>query len=466
MTRNFPEGFVWGVAAASYQIEGGATEGGRGPSIWDTFSHTPGKVVGGDTGDVACDHYRRWESDLDLMAELGFQNYRLSIAWPRVMADGKTLNKEGLDFYDRLVDGMLARGINPLATLYHWDLPQALDQGGSYGWLDRTVADHFAEFARVVGELLGDRLSAVTTLNEPWCSAYLGYGSGEHAPGLTDNSLCYPVAHHLNLAHGKAVQALRSVLPATTGVSVTLNIHQLEAASDSAEDLAATQHLDLVANRIWLDPMLKGGYPAELLETTSHLTDWSFIKDGDEADIHQPIDFLGVNYYNPQRIAAPTPGQGTFPGTDKAASIGYGPEVETTIMGWPIVPSGLTDLLVRLHNDYGVPLQVTENGISSEELLDPQAVADAAADDSTVAVHDTQRVNYLRDHLGALLDAIDKGVDVNGYYAWSVMDNFEWAWGYAKRFGIIHVDFPTQSRHPKDSAFFYSDVIKANALAV
>ena len=464
MTRRFPEGFVWGVAAASYQIEGGATEGGRGPSIWDTFSHTPGKIHHGDTGDVACDHFHRWESDLDLMAELGFHNYRLSIAWPRVMPDGRTLNEDGLDFYDRLVDGMLARGINPLATLYHWDLPQALDQGQQHGWLDRSVSDHFAEYARVVGERLGDRLSAVTTLNEPWCSAFLGYGTGEHAPGLQDNALTYRAAHHLNLAHGKAVQALRSVLPSTTGVSVTLNIHEVQPASSAPEDLAAAHHVDLVANKIWLEPMLKGAYPAELLEQTRHLTDWSFLADGDEAIIHQPIDFLGVNYYNPQRIAAPRPGQATFAGTDQAASIAYGPEVETTVMGWPIIPSGLTDLLVSLHEEYGVPLQVTENGISSEELLDPQAVADAEADEATVAVHDTQRVDYLRAHLGALLDAVDRGADVRGYYAWSVMDNFEWAWGYAKRFGIIHVDFPTQTRHPKDSAFFYSDIIAANAL--
>jgi beta-glucosidase len=457
MTRRpFPEGFVWGAAAAAYQIEGGVAEGGRGPSIWDTFAHTPGKIANGENGDVAIDHYHRWEADLDLIAELGIAHYRFSIAWPRVMPDGRTLNPEGLAFYDRLVDGMLARGITPLATLYHWDLPQALDQGPNGGWLARETAERFADYARVVGERLGDRLSAVTTLNEPWCSAYLGYGSGEHAPGRTDDRLCYPVAHHLNLAHGLGVQALRSVLPATTGVSVTLNIQQVVAASQEPADLAAAQHADLVANRIWLDPMLRGVYPDELIEQTRHLTDWSFLREGDGQLIHQPIDFLGVNYYNPARIAAAVPGEPTFPGTDRARGVGYGPEVPVTVMGWPIVPAGLTDLLLRLHKDYGVPLQVTENGIATQETLDRSA--------TPIEVHDSVRVDYLRDHLGAVLDAIDAGADVRGYYEWTLMDNFEWAWGYDKRFGLIHVDFESQERHLKDSARWYAGVIAANAL--
>jgi beta-glucosidase len=456
MTRPFPEGFVWGVAAAAYQIEGAVAEGGRGPSIWDTFSHTPGKIANGDNGDVAIDHYHRWEGDLDLIAQLGIANYRFSVAWPRVMPDGRTLNPEGLAFYDRLVDGMLARGITPLATLYHWDLPQALDQGPNGGWLARETAERFADYARVVGERLGDRLSAVTTLNEPWCSAYLGYGSGEHAPGLTDNSLCYPVAHHLNLAHGLGVQALRSVLPATTGVSVTLNIHQVVAASEEPADRAAARHADLVANRIWLDPMLRGVYPDELIEQTRHLTDWSFLRDGDTQLIHQPIDFLGVNYYNPARIATAVPGRPTFPGTDRARGVGYGPEVPVTVMGWPIVPSGLTDLLLRLHKDYGVPLQVTENGIATQERLDRSG--------APIEIHDTARIDYLRDHLGAVLDAIAAGADVRGYYEWTLLDNFEWAWGYDKRFGLIHVDLESQERYPKDSAHWYAGVIAANAL--
>jgi beta-glucosidase len=456
MTRPFPEGFVWGVAAAAYQIEGGIAEGGRAPSIWDTFSHRPGAIANDENGDVAIDHYHRWEADLDLIAELGIDHYRFSIAWPRVMPDGRTLNPEGLAFYDRLVDGMLARGITPLATLYHWDLPQALDQGPNGGWLARATAERFADYARVVGERLGDRLSAVTTLNEPWCSAYLGYGSGEHAPGRRDNSLCYPVAHHLNLAHGLGVQALRSVLPASTGVSVTLNIQQVVAASDDPADQAAARHVDLVGNRIWLDPMLRGVYPDELIEQTRHLTDWSFLRDGDGQLIQQPIDFLGVNYYNPARIAAAVPGQPTFPGTDRARGVGYGPEVPVTVMGWPIVPSGLTDLLLRLHKDYGVPLQVTENGVATQETLDRSA--------TPIEVHDADRVDYLRDHLGAVLDAIDAGADVRGYYEWTLMDNFEWAWGYDKRFGLVHVDFESQERHPKDSARWYARVIAVNAL--
>ncbi len=458
-SRQFPEGFVWGVASASYQIEGAVHEGGRGPSIWDTFSHTPGKVAHDDTGDIACDHYHRWPEDLDLIREMGIEHYRFSVSWARVIPDGVTVNPEGLDFYSRLVDGMLERGITPLLTLYHWDLPAALDQGDASGWLDRSIADKFAEYARVVGERLGDRVDSWGTLNEPWCSAYLGYGDGEHAPGRKDIRLCYPVAHHLNLAHGRGVQALRSVLPPSAQVSVTLNPMQIYPASDAPEDLAAAYHADLVANRIWFDPMFKGGYPSDLIEQTQHLTDWSFVQEGDEKVIYQPLDFLGLNYYNPTLVAAPKPVEGPkdrpVPGTDRATNIAY-VGVPETDQGWPIIPSGLTDLLLRVQRDIGLPLYITENGMAAADVLEGSG-AEARIKDQT-------RIDYLRLHAGAMLDALEQGVDLRGYFEWTLLDNFEWAWGYAKRFGLVYVDFGTQARYLKDSARWFAALAAANAL--
>jgi beta-glucosidase len=449
--RAFPDGFTWGVAAAAYQVEGAAAEDGRGPSIWDTFSHTPGRVAGGDTGDVACDHYHRWAEDLDLMVELGVGSYRFSVSWPRVLPDGATVNPAGVDFYDRLVDGLLARGIRPLMTLYHWDLPEALDRGGSAGWLARETADRFAELALVMGKSVGDRVPGVLTLNEPWCSAYLGYGSGEHAPGLTSNALALRAAHHLNLAHGRAVAALRTVLPASAEVAVTLNLHEVRAASADPADVAATEHADLVANRVFLDPMLGDGYPAALREQTAHLTDWSFVRDGDEAAIRQPLDFLGINFYNPTWVADPARALAPFPGTDRAGLAAAPPPY--TAMGWPIDPTGLTDLLVRTHREFGLPLVVTENGAAFDDRPELSG-----------AVVDTDRIAYLRAHLHALLDAVEAGADVRGYHLWSLLDNFEWAWGYDKRFGIVRVDYATQTRTPKASARWYADVVRANAV--
>jgi beta-glucosidase len=347
----FPPDFVWGVATSAYQIEGAVAEGGRGPSIWDTFSHTPGAVDNDDTGDVACDHYHRWREDLDLMVDLGIASYRFSVAWPRVMPDGRTVNQEGLDFYRRLVDGLLERGIRPLMTLYHWDLPQSLDVGDTGGWLSRDLPDRFVDYALVMGKELGDRVRAVTTLNEPWCSAYLGYASGEHAPGRTEDALAFRAAHHLNLAHGRAVTALRDVLPPGSDVSVALNLMQVQAASDREEDVTAAEHVDLIANRMFLDPMFSGGYSDELRATTAGLTDWSFVKPGDEAEIGVPLDSLGLNFYNPSRVSAhPRPsGSMPFPGTHRAFFADIpGPR---TVMGWPIVPSGLTDLLLRVQRD-------------------------------------------------------------------------------------------------------------------
>jgi beta-glucosidase len=448
---SFPADFLWGVATSAYQIEGAVAEGGRGPSIWDTFSHTPGAVDNGDTGDEACDHYHRWREDLDLMIELGIDSYRFSVAWPRVMPDGRTVNQEGLDFYRRLVDGLVERGIRPLMTLYHWDLPQSLDVGDAGGWLSRDLPDRFVDYALVLGKELGDRVSAITTLNEPWCSAYLGYASGEHAPGRTEDALAYRAAHHLNLAHGRAVTAMRDVLPTGADVSVALNLHQVQAASERAEDVAAARHVDLIANRVFLDPMFAGGYSDDLRATTAGLTDWSFVRPGDEAEIGVALDSLCVNFYNPSRVAAqPRAGGRPFPGTHRAFFADIpGPR---TVMGWPIVPSGLTDLLLRVQRDVGLPVHVTENGLGAHDV-----VVDGA-------VHDQERIDYLHDHLAAVLAALRQGADVRSYYVWTLLDNFEWAWGYRKRFGLVHVDFADQRRTLKDSARWYADVIARHAL--
>jgi beta-glucosidase len=466
----FPDGFVWGSATAAFQIEGAAAEDGRTPSIWDTFARTPGKVHGGDTGDVACDHYHRMKEDLDLMASLGLQAYRFSVSWSRVLPDGgSVVNDAGLDFYQRLVDGLLERHITPLMTLYHWDLPQALEDRG--GWLARGTADRFAELAEVMGRALGDRVSTITTLNEPFCSAFLGYASGVHAPGATDNASALTAAHHLNLAHGRAVSALRAVVPGTSELAVTLNLAHVRPASDSPEDRAAAEHVDQIANRIFLDPILRGHYPERLVADTRHLTDWSFVHDGDLAEISAPIDVLGVNYYAPALVAAPTDelratagrrwvndpsqsdaGPSPWPGTDLAYSVPQpGPYTD---MGWPIAAHTLTELLVDVRREYpGVPLVITENGC---------ACADTRSADGEV--HDPDRISYLAQHVTAVHRAIEAGVDVRGYYVWSLLDNFEWAWGYSKRFGIIYVDYRTQERVPKDSAHWFSGVIAHNAV--
>jgi beta-glucosidase len=465
----FPEGFVWGAATAAFQVEGAVAEDGRGASIWDTFTHEPGRIVDGTDADVACDHYHRYGEDVALMADLGLASYRFSIAWPRIVPTGSgAVNRAGLDFYSRLVDALLARGIEPLATLYHWDLPQPLQDAG--GWTNRDTAARFAEYAHVVGAALGDRVRTITTFNEPWCSAFLGYGSGVHAPGIADNASALTAVHHLNLAHGLGVAALRSALPATGRVSLTLNLAVVRGASDSDADQHAVRHVDGLSNRVFLDPVLHGRYPEDILDDLRHITDWSFIRDGDTATISAPIDVLGVNYYSPTLVAAATPelralaagrwvndpqgadGPTPFPGTDLAFSVPQpGPH---TAMNWRIEPSSLTELLVRVHRDHpGVPLMITENGAAFAD--------DQAADGD---VHDADRIDYLRGHLGAMHEAISHGVDVRGYYCWSLMDNFEWAWGLSKRFGIVHVDFETGERRLKDSARWYRGVIAANGL--
>ena len=460
--NRFPEGFVWGAATAAYQVEGAAAEDGRGPSIWDVYSHTPGKTLNGDTGDVAADHYHRMPADVALMKDLGLDAYRFSLSWSRIQPGGSgPVNRAGLDFYSRLVDELLAAGIDPVATLYHWDLPAELEEAG--GWPVRATAERFAEYARIVGEALGDRVHTFTTLNEPWCSAYLGYASGVHAPGRTEDAAALAAVHHLNLGHGLAGRVLREVAPSAQ-LSLTLNVHLVRAASGSPEDADAVRRIDALANRAFLDPALKGEYPADLLADTASVTDWSFVQDGDTKAIAVPLDFLGVNYYSPAVVKR-------WDGTgDKDGADGHGASAATpwiaaddvefvrlpgpyTAMGWPIDASGMTELLVRLGRDYpGTPMVVTENGA---------AFSDEVAEDG--GVHDAERVEYLRTHVAAVADAVDAGADVRGYFVWSLLDNFEWGYGYDRRFGVVRVDYDTQERILKDSALWYRGLLAGGA---
>ena len=462
-TVRFPAGFAWGASTAAYQIEGAVDEDGRGRSIWDTFSHTPGAIADGTTGDVATDHYHRTEQDVALMADIGLTAYRFSIAWPRIVPSGAgAVNQAGLDFYSRLVDQLLERSITPMVTLYHWDLPQALQDVG--GWTNRDTIGWFADYAVVVAEALGDRVSSFATLNEPWCSAFLGYGTGTHAPGTADDATALLTAHHLLLAHGRGVAALRAALPSSAQVSITLNFAVPRPAT--ASDTDATRHVDAIANRMFLDPIRHGAYPADLLADTLLVSDWAFVRDGDLEAISAPIDFLGVNYYMPTRIAAasddlaartgrPDDGSAPFrwPGTDLAYALPEpGPH---TAMNWLIDPASLTELLLRLNREYpGLPLVITENGAAFDDTVEPSG-----------AIHDTARIEYLREHIGAVHAAIEEGVDVRGYFVWTLLDNFEWSCGTDKRFGLVFVDYDTLERRPKDSALWFHDVVAANGLA-
>ncbi|WP_425956425.1 GH1 family beta-glucosidase [Xylanimonas sp. McL0601] len=457
--RTFPPGFLWGAATAAYQIEGAAAEGGRTPSIWDTYSHTPGKVDRGETGDVAADHYHRWEEDVEHLAELGVGAYRLSISWSRVQPGGRgPLNPEGVAFYVRVLDALRERGIAPWVTLYHWDLPQELEDEG--GWAVRSTAEAFGDYARLMAEQLGERVEVWTTLNEPWCSAYLGYASGVHAPGRTEPAAALAAVHHLCLAHGLGIQAIREVLPEAK-TSITLNFHVLRAASDAPEDVEMVRRIDAVANRAFTGPLLDGAYPADLLEDTAHLTDWSFVHDGDLAITNQPLTALGVNYYATNTVRKPVSGEvpaqegdGHRP-SQFSAWVGsedvqfVPPTPPLTAMGWNIEPAGLTELLVATAERYPtLPLVITENGAAFDDEV-------SVGDDGTARVHDPRRVQYLHDHTDAVLQALDAGIDVRGYFAWSLLDNFEWGWGYTKRFGIIRVDYDTLERVWKDSAHWF-----------
>nr|WP_249715107.1 GH1 family beta-glucosidase [Micromonospora sp. NBRC 107566] len=456
---SFPSGFLWGAATAAYQVEGAATEAGRTASIWDTFSHTPGKVVEGHTGDVACDHFHRYSDDVKLMAELGLKSYRFSVSWPRVQPGGTgRANQEGLDFYRRLVDELLANGIEPWLTLYHWDLPQELQDAG--GWPLRDTAARFAEYAELVHGALGDRVRYWTTLNEPWCSAFLGYGSGTHAPGIQDAAATIRATHHLLLGHGLAVQALRAG-GTEPQAGVTLNLYAISSQTDSPADADAARRIDGLANRLFLDPVLLGRYPTDVVEDLREVTDFGHIRDGDMAIVSTPLDVLGINYYSRHVVAAPIEGQepepywrapSTWPGSEKVRFVTRGMPV--TQMNWEIDAPGLVETLRRVHDEYpDIPLYVTENGAAFE---------DAVVDDQ---VDDPQRLAYFDAHLRACREAIDAGVPLKGYFAWSLLDNFEWAWGYTRRFGLVFVDYETQRRIPKSSARWYAEVIRRNGLA-
>jgi beta-glucosidase len=435
--HTFPENFVWGAATASYQIEGAWNEDGKGESIWDRFSHTPGKVENGDTGDVACDHYHRWRDDLTLMKQLGLNAYRFSIAWPRVIPSGSgPINPKGLDFYDRLIDALLEVNIQPFATLYHWDLPQALQDRG--GWGDREVSARFADYAAVMVRRLGDRVQSWTTFNEPWVVAFVGYRDGRHAPGLTDEKLSLQVAHHLLVAHGWAAQAIRAIDPSLE-VGIVYNTWPCDLETNTPEDRSLADQLWQQNEGWFLDPIVRGSYPAR--GWAAYGANVPIVQAGDIALIAQRIDFIGINYYSRRllkngRMVSPVPNS------------------EYTEMGWEVQAPALRRLLNHLKRDYRLPpLYITENGSAFVDQVGPDG-----------QVHDPRRLNYLREHLEQLKLALDDGVDVRGYFAWSLLDNFEWAFGYSKRFGLVHVDFQTQQRIIKDSGRWYAQTIARNGL--
>jgi beta-glucosidase len=431
----FPPEFLWGAATASYQIEGATREDGRGESIWDRFAATPGKVRSGDSGEIACDFYHRYREDVALMRELGLDAFRFSIAWPRVLPEGRgRVNQAGLDFYDRLVDELLAHEIEPFATLFHWDLPQALEDAG--GWPTRAIAEAFVEYADVVVGRLGDRVRRWITHNEPWVHAWIGHAWGHHAPGRTSETDAVAAAHHLLLSHGWAVDAIRRTAP-DAQVGVSLNLAHAYPASDRPEDEAAAWQVDGEGNRWFLDPVFRGSYPADLLARNEIVA--PFVRDGDLEAISAPIDFVGVNNYFRFVVSA---------GLD-APQIVRDPEAEHTDMGWEVYPDGLRRLLVRVSEEYSpAAIYVTENGA---------AFGDVRGHDGRV--HDPERTAYLDSHIDAVGRALADGAPVSGYFVWSLLDNFEWAYGYSKRFGIVYVDYPTLERVPKDSFYWYRDFI-------
>ncbi|WP_327334783.1 GH1 family beta-glucosidase [Streptomyces anulatus] len=434
-----PADFTWGVATAAYQIEGAVAEDGRSPSIWDTFSHTPGTIDGGDTGDVACDHYHRVPEDIGLIKRLGADAYRFSVAWPRVVPGGDgPVNKAGLDFYDRLVDGLLEAGVTPFATLYHWDLPQALQDRG--GWTVRETSEHFAAYASHVVERLGDRVKDWATLNEPLCSAWIGHLEGRMAPGLTDLTAAVRASYHLHLGHGLAVRAIRAA-SSDARVGIVNNLSPIEPASTGEADLAAARRADGHINRWWLDPILGRGYPRDMVEEYGVELP---VRPGDLETIAAPLDWLGLNYYFRQIVTSDP--DGTAPHA-KQVSV---PGTRLTHMDWEVHAEGLEQLLLRLTGEYGVQrIYVTENGSAYEDVV--------AADGS---VHDPERVRYLEEHLAACARAVAKGAPLAGYFAWSLMDNFEWAYGYDKRFGLVHVDYATQRRTVKSSGRRFAELVR------
>ncbi|WP_305786924.1 GH1 family beta-glucosidase [Symbioplanes lichenis] len=454
MTAAFPPGFQWGVATSAYQIEGAVAEDGRTPSIWDTFSRVPGAIDGGDHGDVACDHYHRMPADVALIKSLGVDTYRFSVSWPRVQPGGRgPVNPEGLAFYDRLTDELLGAGLNPWVTLYHWDLPQELEDAG--GWPARDTAYRFADYAMLVFDKLSDRVDAWTTLNEPWCSAWLGYYEGVHAPGRRDFGDAIAAIHHLLLGHGLATQRMRAAATRDHTFGITLNMGQADPATDSPLDVAAARRADGMGTRVYLDPLHKGSYPSDVVADLAARGTSLPIQDGDLEIISTPLDVLGVNFYFGQDFSGSSPGGSAIDADGHPVVREVPIDAPKTAMGWPVTPDRFTKLLVRLHRDYpGLPLVVTENGAAFD---DPPVV------DGSVA--DLDRLDYLRTHIAAVADARAQGADIRGYFAWSLMDNFEWAYGYAKRFGIVHVDYETQVRTLKQSALWYRDLIARSRLA-
>ena len=442
----FPAGFAWGVATSSYQIEGAWAEDGKGPSVWDTYAHTPGTIRDGATGDVACDHYHRWEADLGLMSSLGVNAYRFSVSWPRIVPTGAgAVEPRGLDFYDRLVDGLVKRGIAPYVTLFHWDLPQGLEDRG--GWTARDTAERFAEYAGILGRRLGDRVAAWITLNEPTVQCFYGYALGSSAPGRSMALAVYPVVHHLLLGHGLAVQALRAA-GVTGRLGITDNLAPVWPQDPaSAGDRAAVERYGGIRNWQFLDPIVLGRHPFDV-EQVYLGSDFSVVREGDARAIAEPIDFLGVNYYAPELVRAPD--EGNPLGFEQVPITG----VPRTGFDWPVVPEALTELLGSLRVRYAAalpPIYITENGTSIEDVVEDGHV------------HDEFRIAYVDRHLRALGDAMAAGADVRGYFYWTLMDNFEWEEGFGQRFGLVYTDFATQARIPKDSFDFYRSVVSRTA---
>jgi beta-glucosidase len=458
----FPDGFTWGAATAAYQVEGAASADGKGPSVWDTFSHAPGNIRGGDTGDVACDSYHLYREDVALLASLGLNAYRFSISWPRVQPGGRgTPNQKGLDYYRALLDELAGHGIAATATLYHWDLPQELQDHG--GWAVRDTAERFAEYGAICAGAFGDRVARWITLNEPQVVTNNGYRQGSHAPGLRDSDAAVAATHHQLLAHGLATRALRDLGAAEVGI--TLDMHPVRVLEDGQPNQPGNPNnldharlvTDAMLNGIYLEPVLHGSYPVRAPEAL--LPPPGLVADGDLETIHQPLDFLGVNYYSPVFLRAGDPADlRRNEETARCAVPGvveYRPgRLERTPMGWLVDPSGLYQLLIDVSKQApGLPLYVTENGRAAEDYVNPSG-----------EVNDVERIRYLHSHLQAAARAIQDGASLAGYYVWSLLDNFEWGWGYQKRFGIVFVDFGTQRRIPKASARFYSDTVRANAI--
>ncbi len=441
---DFPAGFRWGCSTSSYQIEGGTDQDGRGESIWDRFCQAPGKIRDGSSGAVACDHYHRWPQDLDLARDMGINAYRFSIAWPRIFPNGRGVaaNPKGLDFYSRLVDGMLERGLEPWVTLYHWDLPQALQNQG--GWAERATVEAFVAYSDTVSRHLGDRVKHWITHNEPWCTAFHGHYEGVHAPGLQDFRMALQVCHHVLLSHGLAVPVIKANVP-DARVGIALSLHPLEPASDSALDVAAATRHDGLRNRWFLDPLHGRGYPADIWQALGQ--DAPQVQAGDLEAMAAPMDFLGINYYFPETVAH-APGQGLL-----STRVVAPENVERTAFGWEVSPEGMVSLLSRVTRDYQPrEIYLTENGSTYEDVVTPEG-----------DINDVARCRYLVRHLAATRDIADRGIPVKGYFAWSLLDNFEWAEGYIRRFGLTHVDFETQQRRLKLSGKWYRGFLSGEA---